>query len=253
MPLEPQRQREQAMPQRQAWYAHPVLVRRSRTSRSWIAGRPTLQRAGLARAQGPFGRCAYLPCIIYIPTGIARSMEICLREFDLRRRPRYAPRMSILSDNIEALRIHLGDTQTAFAARFGMGQPAVSKWLKSGKVPGTDAMLLLARLAGVSVEDFKERPWSPGGTSEVQTVVMLPVSLPNAAALTRMFEGLLERDVEDDLRDELAQSLARRLPAALARAVDSPAVPVRDGEPRLDEDAQPLARHRQLPRPERRT
>lgn len=78
--------------------------------------------------------------------------------------------------------------------------------------------------------------------------VRLDVALPNADALTRMFETMLEKEVPATQRDALARSLALRLPTALQRASISPPVPVRDATPPLAEDARPRARHRR-PRP----
>lgn len=180
-------------------------------------------------------------------------MKICLREFDLNVRRGYAARMSILSQNIQALRRHLGDTQTEFAARFGMGQSAVSKWINPGKEPGTDAMLKLAGLAHTTVERFRSEPWKPNQRPDAAAIVMLPVTLPSAAVLTRMFEGLLESHIEGDQLDELSERLAQRLPAALARAVDSPAVPVRDEAQSPAEGVEPHAKRREPHQPERRT
>lgn len=180
-------------------------------------------------------------------------MQICLQEFDSRRAPGYAPRMSILSENIEALRRHLGDSQLEFAARFQTGQSTVSKWINKGAQPEVGPMMKLAELAGTTIESFRSELWRPDQPRDARAVVMLPVSLPSAAVLTRMFEGLLEPDVARDQLDELAQRLAQRLPAALARAVDSPAVPVRDARLSPDEGAPPPAKRRGPRQPERRT
>lgn len=78
--------------------------------------------------------------------------------------------------------------------------------------------------------------------------VRLDVALPNADALTRMFETMLEKEVPTGQRDALARSLALRLPAALQRASVSPPVPARDTAPPPAAEVQPRARHRR-PRP----
>jgi transcriptional regulator with XRE-family HTH domain len=242
-----------AAPRQRAWSARRSAVSRSRVSIWWIAARQGRRRVGPVRVQASSGLSACLPCVIYMPAGIYRSMEICLREFDLPARARYAARMSILSQNIERLRRHLGDKQKDFADRFGMGQSAVSKWVNPGKEPSTDAMLKLAELASTSVDRFRSEPWHPGQRPEAQAIVLMPVSLPSEAALTRMFEALLDGRADPGQVDELAETLAQRLPAALARAVDSPAVPVRDEGPDPGEGAPPRAKRRQPLQPERRT
>lgn len=100
-------------------------------------------------------------------------------------------------------------------------------------------------LAGLTAD---ERDAELAGLEPLVQYVRLDVALPNAGALTRMFETMLEKEVPAAQRDALAQSLALRLPAALQRASVSPPVPVRDAMPPRAADARPRARHRQ-PRP----
>lgn len=181
-------------------------------------------------------------------------MRLSRQEFGFARMSHYPFVMpSILSQNIARLLEANGGNQTAFGKRFGVRQPAVSRWLTEGKVPGTAALDAMARLAGVSIQEFQNEDWHPDRPSEAPTPIMMPVSLPSAAALTRMFETMLEKSVPKDQADELAQSLARRLPTALARATNSPAVPVRDTSPDRDDTAQPPAKRHQPRRPEERT
>lgn len=100
-------------------------------------------------------------------------------------------------------------------------------------------------LAGLTAD---ERDVELAAIEPLVQYVRLDVALPNADALTRMFETMLEKDVPAAQRDALARNLALRLPAALQRTSASPPVPVRDvGQP-PDADARPRARHRR-PRP----
>ncbi|KKC27863.1 hypothetical protein WP12_01465 [Sphingomonas sp. SRS2] len=100
-------------------------------------------------------------------------------------------------------------------------------------------------LAGLTAE---ERDSELSAIIPAFQYVRLDVALPNADALTRMFETMLEKDVPAGQRDALARNLALRLPAALQRASVSPPVPVRDTAPLPGADARPRARRRP-PRP----
>jgi len=101
---------------------------------------------------------------------------------------------------------------------------------------GVDSAEIFA-LAGLSQDESE----SEASTEPDVQQVLLPVALPNVAALTRMFETLLEDDAPEEGRAELARRLASRLPAALQRAASS--TPVRARLPRGG-DAAPPARRR---------
>lgn len=75
----------------------------------------------------------------------------------------YAQGMSreTLASNIAALRKHLKLKQEAFAARVGGKQSSVSKWENGGDTPDIRPLSAMATLAGCSVEEFMDRPWSP--------------------------------------------------------------------------------------------
>ena len=105
-------------------------------------------------------------------------------------------------------------------------------------------------LAGLSAEEAEAGP--PITDPGVQ-YVRLDVALPNADALTRMFETMLEGDIPPARRDALARKLALRLPAALQRASGSPPVPVRASAPAGGEDLPRPARRHPSRRPESRT
>jgi len=91
-----------------------------------------------------------------------QASEICTRELAALGPLHYATRMSrVLGENIAALRKHLGDTQAEFASRLMAQQSYVSKWQSHGITPSYDYLRKMADLAGTSIEDFKEKPWSP--------------------------------------------------------------------------------------------
>ncbi len=168
---------------------------------------------------------------------------------------------------MRALRARSGLSMRAFAAR--LGSPLDTRYAYyeekrfTGPLPieaarriaaalqpfGVEAAEVLA-LAGLSADEADAGP--PIADPAVQ-YIRLDVALPNAEALTRMFETMLETEVPSGRRDALARKLALRLPAALQRASVSPPVPVRDAAPGDDADARPCARHRRPRRPESRT
>ena len=170
-------------------------------------------------------------------------------------------------EQMRALRARSGLSMRAFAAR--LGSPLDTRYAYyeekrfTGPLPidaarriaaallpfGIEATEVLA-LAGLSADEADAGP--PIADPAVQ-YVRLDVALPNADALTRMFETMLEKEVPPGRRDALARNLALRLPAALQRASGSQPVPVRDAAPADGGDARPPARHRRPRRPESRT
>jgi transcriptional regulator with XRE-family HTH domain len=170
-------------------------------------------------------------------------------------------------EQMRALRARSGLSMRAFAAR--LGSPLDTRYAYyeekrfTGPLPieaarriaaalqpfGVEAAEVLA-LAGLSADEADAGP--PIADPAVQ-YIRLDVALPNAEALTRMFETMLETEVPSGRRDALARKLALRLPAALQRASVSPPVPVRDAAPGDGADARPSARHRRPRRPESRT
>lgn len=170
-------------------------------------------------------------------------------------------------EQMRALRARSGLSMRAFAAR--LGSPLDTRYAYyeekrfTGPLPidaarriaaalqpfGVDAAEVLA-IAGLSADEADAGP--PIADPAVQ-YVRLDVALPNAEALTRMFETMLESEVPPSRRDALARNLALRLPAALQRASGSPPVPVRDAAPGDGEDTRPSARHRRPRRPESHT
>ncbi len=170
-------------------------------------------------------------------------------------------------EQMRALRARSGLSMRAFASR--LGSPLDTRYAYyeekrfTGPLPidaarriaaalqpfGVEAAEVLA-IAGLSADEADAGP--PIADPAVQ-YVRLDVALPNAEALTRMFETMLELEVPPSRRDALARNLALRLPAALQRASGSPPVPVRDAAPGDDGDARPSARHRRPRRPVSRT
>lgn len=169
-------------------------------------------------------------------------------------------------ETMRALRARSGLSMRAFAAR--LGSPLDTRYAYyeekrfTGLLPidaarriaaalqpfGVDGREVLA-LAGLSGE---EADAGPAIADPAVQYVRLDVALPNADALTRMFETMLEKAVPPARRDALARSLALRLPAALQRASASPPVPVRDAGHDGDADPPPPARRRRPRRPESR-
>jgi transcriptional regulator with XRE-family HTH domain len=138
------------------------------------------------------------------------------------REPLSAVMAEILAANIKGLRLSLGDTQTEFAERFGVSQASVARW-EDGAEPKNSMLFRIAQLAGASPEKFSTQilsydrrpallaaPWDEG-------TLFLPVRLPSEAALTEMFETLLQILDDERDRDVLAQRLAQLLPGALAQ------------------------------------
>lgn len=170
--------------------------------------------------------------------------------------------MPLPYQSMRALRARSGLSMRAFAAR--LGPPLDTRYAYyeekrfTGLLPidaarqiaaallpyGVEPRELLA-LAGLSAD---ERHAAATAGAPLQ-YVRLDVALPNADALTRMFEAMLENDVPASRRDALARSLALRLPAALQRASASPPVPVRGAAPAGGEDFPPAATHRRPRRP----
>jgi transcriptional regulator with XRE-family HTH domain len=157
-------------------------------------------------------------------------------------------------ESLRSLRARSGLSMRAFAAT--LGAPLDKRYAYyeekrfTGPLPIDAARQIAAALQpfGVdSAEIFALAGLSPDESeTEASTEpdvqqVLLPVALPNVAALTRMFETLLEDDAPEEGRAELARRLASRLPAALQRAASS--TPVRARLPRGG-DAAPPARHR---------
>jgi len=174
--------------------------------------------------------------------------------------------MTLPFEKMRALRGRSGLSMRAFAAR--LGSPLDTRYAYyeekrfTGPLPIDAARRIAAALRPFSVDPAEvmalaglsadEDIGPPIADTPVQ-YIRLDVALPNADALTRMFETMLEKAVPPSRRDALARSLALRLPAALQRASDSPPVPVRDAIPARDAKPPAPARRRQPRPPESRT
>lgn len=171
--------------------------------------------------------------------------------------------MALPYERMRALRARSGLSMRNFAAR--LGSPLDTRYAYyeekrfTGLLPIDAARQIATALQPFGVEPAEilalagltadERDAELSAIEQPVQYVRLDVALPNADALTRMFETMLEKEeVPAGQRDALARSLALRLPAALQRASVSPPVPVRDiAQPHIA-DARRRARHRQ-PRP----
>lgn len=162
-------------------------------------------------------------------------------------------------ERLRSLRARSGLSMRAFAAM--LGSPLDKRYAYyeekrfSGPLPVDAARRIAAALQpfGVDAIEIFELAGLSQNQSEAEAVtepevqlVLLPVALPNAAALTRMFETLLEDQLPREQGDTLARMLALRLPAALQRAASSSPVPAR--LPRAEAAAPPARHHRPRPR-----
>lgn len=96
----------------------------------------------------------------------------------------YAEGMSILSRNIRSLRLRYSN-QTEFGEKVGVGQSTVVRW-ESGSDPKPDKLLILARLAGCSIEQLITIPLD-----------MIPArkpgdALPSEADFARMIASAMQ-------------------------------------------------------------
>lgn len=162
-------------------------------------------------------------------------------------------------ESMRALRARSGLSMRAFAARLGSPldtrYPYYEEKRFTGLLPIDAARQIAAALQPFGIEPGEVLALA--GLSDAEAAdrataappvqyVRLDVVLPNADALTRMFETMLEDELPAKRRDALARMLAQRLPAALQRATASPPVPVRDRPEPRGADDRARARH---PRP----
>ncbi len=173
--------------------------------------------------------------------------------------------MSHPHETMRALRARSGLSMRAFAAR--LGSPLDTRYAYyeekrfTGLLPIDTARLIAAALQPFGIEPVEVLALAGLSTDEAGALLSDPgvqylrldVALPNADALTRMFETMLEKEVPAGRRDALARNLALRLPAALQRAAGSPPVPARGAAPAPGADAPPRARRHPPRRPESRT
>lgn len=96
--------------------------------------------------------------------------------------------MTDLARRIKKLRRDLKDTQTAFAERLGVEQSTVSRW-ERGAAPDFGHLAQMAKLAGLSIEDFSGLP-SP----DALPVLSVPVI---GAVQAGAWVDAVERDRDD--------------------------------------------------------
>ncbi|ATE65914.1 hypothetical protein [Rhizorhabdus dicambivorans] len=171
--------------------------------------------------------------------------------------------MTLPHEIMRGLRARSGLSMRAFAAR--LGAPLDTRYAYyeekrfTGPLPIEAARRIAAALQPFGVEpqevlelaglSAEEAAAEAASAEPAVQYVRLDVALPNAAALTRMFETMLEGELPPARRDALARTLALRLPAALQRTSASPPVAVRAGR----EDAPAPARRRPPRQPVSRT
>jgi transcriptional regulator with XRE-family HTH domain len=171
--------------------------------------------------------------------------------------------MSLPFERMRLLRARSGLSMRAFAAL--LGSPLDTRYAYyeerrfTGLLPVDAARRIAAALqphgveprevlalAGLSIE---EADLDVAAQAPAIQYVRLDVALPNAEALTRMFETMLEDEVPAGRRDALARTLALRLPSALQRTTTSPPVPARESWIARGEDVASPARHHRPRRP----
>lgn len=85
---------------------------------------------------------------------------ICVSGLENLRLTNYPAGMSILSENIKAIRLSQSETgQTEFGEKVGASQSTVARWEK-GSDPRPENLLALAKLADISVEQLITTPIS---------------------------------------------------------------------------------------------
>lgn len=127
---------------------------------------------------------------------------------------------------------------TWLAQQLGIAPPRVREMRLRTRQIQHGEMARVARILGLDADPDPQAP----------QFVRLHVALPNADALTRMFETILKNEVPDERLDGIARNLARRLPAALQRSLESPPVPARPTGSAAAADLPPPATRRR-PRP----
>jgi hypothetical protein len=171
--------------------------------------------------------------------------------------------MTLPYEKMRQLRARSGLSMRAFAALLGSPLDTRYAYYEERRFTGLLPIDAARRIAttlqphGIDPREILALAGLSGDEADSEAVAAMPavqyvrldVALPNAEALTRMFETMLEGEIPDDRRDALAQKLALRLPTALQRATASPPVPVRDVLPVPDADAPPPAGRRRPRRP----
>lgn len=194
--------------------------------------------------------------------GIGKQALLCARELEIFPTRANASSMKKAASNTEPTSpfqqnvlaaIERAGGQIPLAADIDVNQGTISKWKNKGVWREVDLVQRLADYLGVSFDHVISRPVTIPAKAVDSHAILLPVSLPSEAALTRMFETFLEKHVPGDQRDALAQNLAQRLPAGLAHASIAPPVPVRGESPALDEGVPPPAKPRRPRPPAQRT
>lgn len=171
--------------------------------------------------------------------------------------------MPLPFERMRVLRARSGLSMRAFAAL--LGSPLDTRYAYyeerrfTGLLPVDAARRIAAALQPHGVEPHEVLALAGLSSDEAEVeiatqapaiqYVRLDVALPNAEALTRMFETMLEDEVPAARRDALARTLALRLPSALQRTTTSPPVPARESWTAPDEGGASPARRRKPRRP----
>lgn len=96
--------------------------------------------------------------------------------------------MSIFSENLSTMRLWLKLTQQGLADKVGSKKGNITQYELGNNLPKKDVLVNLAKLAGVTVDDFLNKPWSPpdDGLQEAKpsdlTWMWVPLVSPEAQA-----------------------------------------------------------------------
>lgn len=157
--------------------------------------------------------------------------------------------MSTTAERLRQAMAEAGMDQSAVARHIGVTQGAISLILL-GKTTRSRYLPEIAQLLGVSLawlrgEDVPKQP-TPNEMlpRTAPTTIRMDVVLPNADALTTMFETILRAFEELPSKAELARALALRLPDGLAQSQGQMMFLGSDEEPVLEEGARLPAKSR---------
>lgn len=154
---------------------------------------------------------------------------ICAHELHFGQFLTNAAGMSVLADNIRYVFERSGKGQDEFAASLGVTQPTISRWVDEDNPakPKAERVLMLARAAGVSPEEFMSVPHEQWGRRAI--------GVPSAEELTEIVLRA-QMEVEPGLPPhEWPRAFASALHSRLARFADDAAKSL-DGDDRPGED-----------------
>jgi transcriptional regulator with XRE-family HTH domain len=162
-------------------------------------------------------------------------MQLCVSGLVKQASPNYLAGMTVLSENIKALRRQFAN-QTEFGEKVGVGQSTVVRWEK-GADPKPENLLALAGIADVTIEQLITTPL------DALAPVREGEGLPNEADFQQMIADALQEVppgtplsgyppiVASSLRDRLALLLKHGGPSSISDATTAPDIAARSPAP----------------------